>query len=61
MRIVLIQTPGLVPRLRAFGCLLVEDSEPLSCVSLPWRRFPLRVMQGIQLLQRLPVQRALHV
>jgi hypothetical protein len=41
--------------------LLVEDSEPLSCVSLPWRRFPLRVMQGIQLLQRLPVQRALHV
>jgi hypothetical protein len=48
----LIQIPDLAPRLRAFGCLLVEESEPLSCVPLLWLRFPLHVMRGIQLLRR---------
>ena len=46
----LIQTPGLVPRLRAFGCLRVGESEPLSCVPWPCRRFPLHVRQAIPLL-----------
>src|SRR5262245_26866807 len=50
----LIQTPGLVPRLRAFGCLLVGASEPLSCVPLLWRRMPPHV-RSARLLQLPPL------
>jgi hypothetical protein len=34
-RIILIQTPGLVPRLRAFGFLLGEESGPLRDAGNP--------------------------
>jgi hypothetical protein len=49
LRSMLIQIPGPVPRLKAFGCLPAGEGERLSCVPLPGRRIPVHARQTIPL------------
>ncbi len=53
-----MQTPALALPLRAFECLLVEESGLPSCGPLPWQRFLLHMTLEIQQRQRLPAPQA---